>query len=136
MNRQKIWTLYKEKCKNTKKNTWKTVQYQQSRGKWESKIYLGDFPGGPVVKCLSCDAGDLGLILGQGTKVPQASENLSPRPQLLKAVRSVAHTQLESVYRSTKFHRPQWRPNAVNKTKLYWDNRTYIQSLWMNENTI
>ena len=50
MNRQKIWTLYKEKCKNTKKNTWKTVQYQQSRGKWESKIYLGDFPGGPVVK--------------------------------------------------------------------------------------
>jgi len=29
-----------------------------------------DFPGGPVVKNLPCNAGDMGSILGQGTKIP------------------------------------------------------------------
>ena len=33
-----------------------------------------DFPGGPVVKNLLCNAGDIGLIPGQGTKIPHASE--------------------------------------------------------------
>ena len=58
-------------------------------------------------------------MLGQGTKVPQASEHLSPGPQLLKAVRSAAHTQLESVCCNTRFRRPHLRPNAVNKTQLW-----------------
>ena len=31
-----------------------------------------DFPGGPVVKNLLCNAGDIGLIPGQGTKIPHA----------------------------------------------------------------
>ena len=29
----------------------------------------GDFPGGPVVKNLPSDAGDMGWIPGQGTKI-------------------------------------------------------------------
>ena len=33
---------------------------------------VGDFPGGPVVKNLSSNAGDVGLISGQGTKIPHA----------------------------------------------------------------
>ena len=31
-----------------------------------------DFPGGPVVKNLSSNAGDVGLIPGWGTKIPHA----------------------------------------------------------------
>ena len=40
-----------------------------------------DFPGGPVVKNLPCNAGDVGSIPGQGTKILHAVElKLSPAP--------------------------------------------------------
>ena len=42
-------------------------------------IYKGDFPDGPVVKNLPSNPGDEGLIPGWGTKIPQASEQLSPQ---------------------------------------------------------
>ena len=38
-----------------------------------------DFPGGPVVKNPPSYAGDMGLIQGQGTKIPHAVGQLSPR---------------------------------------------------------
>ena len=38
-----------------------------------------DFLGGPVVKNLSSNAGDVGLIPGPGTKIPNAVEQQSPR---------------------------------------------------------
>ena len=40
-----------------------------------------DFPGGPVVKNLPCNAGDMGSILGQGTKIPMycRASNLASR---------------------------------------------------------
>ena len=38
-----------------------------------------DFPGGPVVKNLPCNAEDASLIPGRATKIPCASEKLSPR---------------------------------------------------------
>ena len=41
-------------------------------GKWPK-----DFPCGTVVKNLSCRAGDMGLILGQGTRIPHPTEQLS-----------------------------------------------------------
>ena len=37
-------------------------------------LMQGDFPGAPVVKNLPCHAGDVGLILGQKTKLPHALE--------------------------------------------------------------
>ena len=37
-----------------------------------------DFPGGPVVKNMPYNAGDAGLIPGQGTKIPHAAGQLSP----------------------------------------------------------
>ena len=40
---------------------------------------MGDFPGGPVVKNLHASARDPGLIPGQGTKIPGAVGQLSPR---------------------------------------------------------
>lgn len=56
---------------------------------------MADLPGGPVVKNLPCNAGDTGLILGQGIKIPQASGHLSPcatkkNPQ---AVMNTQHSQ-------------------------------------------
>ena len=36
-----------------------------------------DFPGGPVVKNLPCNAGDAGSIPGWGTKIPHTAEQLS-----------------------------------------------------------
>ena len=41
---------------------------------------LEDFPGGPEVRNLPCNEGDMGLIPGWGTKIPHATEQLlSPR---------------------------------------------------------
>ena len=37
-----------------------------------------DFPAGSVVKNLPSNAGDAGSIPGQGTKIPQTKEQLSP----------------------------------------------------------
>ena len=42
-------------------------------------ISKGDFPGGPVVQNPPYNAGDAGSIPGQGTKVPHAVGQLSPR---------------------------------------------------------
>ena len=39
-----------------------------------------DFPDGPVVKNPPYNTGDLGLIPGQGTKIPYATGQLSPVP--------------------------------------------------------
>ena len=47
-----------------------------------------DFPGGPVVKNLPSNAGDAGLIPGQGTKIPQAVEQL-----ILYTTRKTQHSQ-------------------------------------------
>ena len=41
-----------------------------------------DFPGGPVVKNLPWNAGDMGLIPSWGTKILHAMEQLNPQPQL------------------------------------------------------
>ena len=46
-----------------------------------------DFPGGPVVTTLPCDARDMGLILGQGTKTPHAAEQLGLRTTTPKPTR-------------------------------------------------
>ena len=43
----------------------------------QSKLGL-DFPGGPVVKNPPYNAEDMGSIPGQGTKIPDAGEQLSP----------------------------------------------------------
>ena len=36
-----------------------------------------NFPGGPVVKNLPSNAGDVSLIPGQGTKIPHAAGQIS-----------------------------------------------------------
>ena len=46
--------------------------------KGTSKVYLGDFPGGLVVKNLPSNAGDMGLIPGWGARIPLTPGQLSP----------------------------------------------------------
>ena len=46
---------------------------------WSLKTSGKDFPGGPVIKNLPFNAGDMGLIPGQRTKIPDASGQLSLR---------------------------------------------------------
>ena len=43
------------------------------------KTTPGHLHGGPVVKNLPSNTRDMGLIPGQGTKIPHASGQLSPR---------------------------------------------------------
>ena len=50
-------------------------------GKNDAKNLPGDFPGGPVIKNLPSKAGDMGLIPGQRTKIPQATTREACRPQ-------------------------------------------------------
>ena len=62
-----------------------------NEGDWEERV--GDFPGGPVVKNLPSNAGDLDSIPNQGTKISYAAGQLS----LSLTVQSM----------------PQLRPNAA-----------------------
>ena len=41
-------------------------------------VGAGDFPGGPVVKNLPCNAGDMVSITGWETRIPHAMEQLNP----------------------------------------------------------
>ena len=74
----------------------------------------GDFPGGPEVKNLPCNAKGAGLISGQGTKIPQATEQLSL---------SLCATTRESTCYNKRSHdakmirMPEVRPNAANYIK-------------------
>ena len=43
------------------------------------------FPGGPAVENLSSNAGDVGSISGQGTKIPHAMGQLSPHTATTEA---------------------------------------------------
>ena len=38
-------------------------------------LKVGDFPGGPVVKNPSCNAGDIGSVPGKGTNIPHVVSN-------------------------------------------------------------
>ena len=54
----------------------------QQRGEWVFKRHtMGDFPGSPVVKTSPSNAGGMGLIPGQGAKIPHAS---CPKNQNIK----------------------------------------------------
>ena len=73
------------------------------------KTHQKDISGGPVVKRMPCNAWDVGLIPGWGTKIPRATEQLSPYA-----------TTRESVQRNQRAHMIQWnsyrlplRPDAA-----------------------
>ena len=60
-----------------------------------------------MVKTLPCNAGDVGLIPGQGTKIPCAAGQLSP-------------CALEPIHPKERSRVPQLRPEAAKiKFKIY-----------------
>ena len=79
-------------------------------------ILYWDFPGGPVVKNTPCNAGDVGLIPGWGTKTLHAVEQLvlcatttAPAPTTREAICLNERSHIMQ-WRS---HRPQLRPNTA-----------------------
>ena len=52
-------------------------------GTTETILPTRDFPHDPVVKHLLCNAGDMGSIPGQGSKITHALEQLAHVPHLL-----------------------------------------------------
>ena len=67
-----------------------------------------DFPGIPVVKNPPSNAGDIGSIPDQGTKIPHAARQLSPWA-----------TSTEKPARQNKrLHMLQLRPKAVTNKKI------------------
>ena len=69
---------------------------------WCLRVYLGDFPVGPVIKNLPSNAGDLGSIPGRGTKSPRAVGQLSARTPTTEPVHSGAPSpQLQRSLRAT-----------------------------------
>ena len=81
-----------------------------------------DFPGGPVVKNPPSNAGDLGSILGWGTKIPHATGQLSPHAPTteLQCLNERAHVlwSLHATTREKPAHRnkdPTQPRNKENK---------------------
>ena len=85
-----------------------------------------DFPGGPVVKNPPYSAGDMGSIPGQGTKIPHAAGQLSPRAtnyrahapwSLCTTTREEknlhATTRQKPARRNERSHVTQLRPDAA-----------------------
>ena len=60
------------------------------------------FPGGPLLRNPPCNAGDMGLIPGGETKIPLATQQLSP-----------CTTTRESVRCNKRSHMMQLRPEAA-----------------------
>ena len=69
-------------------------------------VSFGDFPGGPVAKNISCNAGDANLIPGQETKILRAVEQLS-----------LLATTEESAHHNERCHVPQLRSDAPPKKR-------------------
>ena len=74
----------------------------QDAGNVTKNFMCEDFPGGPVVKTPPCNARDVGLIPGHGTKIPHAAEQLSPHA-----------TSRECVNFTERCRVPQLRPNTA-----------------------
>ena len=71
-----------------------------------------DFLGGPVVENPPSNAGDAGLIPGQGTKIPHAAGQLSPRTTTTEPVRLNKRAHVPQ----TRAHVP-WSLRATTREK-------------------
>ena len=75
-----------------------------------SRRYVEDFPSGPVVHNLPCNAGDAVSIPGWGNKIPCTKEQLSPRAA------------------TTEAHKPR-RPCAITTKSSSWNERSCMLQL-------
>ena len=81
---------------------------------------MGDFPGGPLVKNTHSNAGDVGSIPGQGTKISYATEQMHACSVTTEPIHyGTQATQLErSIHAATERspHSAKKDPCAVTKT--------------------
>ena len=82
---------------------------QQKSHVAEVRRVLGDFPGGPVVKNLPCNAGNTNSIPGQGTKISHPGEQLSPRITTKESDRCNERSRMTQ----QRTHVPQLRPETA-----------------------
>ena len=59
-------------------------------------MVIGDFPGGPMVKNLPCNAGEVDSTPGQGNKIPHSVGQLTQVPQLLSSHASTRACMLQT----------------------------------------
>ena len=64
-------------------------------------MHHGDFPSSPV-KNLLCNAGDMGMIPGQGTKIPHAVEGPVQPNKQLNIVKKIKYTMKQIRYIQTQ----------------------------------
>ena len=103
------------------------------------KIWLRDFPGGPVIKNLPSNAGDEGSIPGWGIKIPHGVGAPEPtgqnsEPALSRATEACALQLGRSphVLQLEKAHALQWRPStAKTKNRNPW----LLVSQWSRRTT-
>ena len=86
-----------------------------------SRNHKRDFPGGPVVKNTSCNAGDKGSIPGQETKIPRAEKQQSPCTATTEPSHSRAHVpQLQSLRAAMKMlHATAETRHSPTDTQIY-----------------
>ena len=87
----------------------------------------GDFPGGPAVKNLPCSAKDAGLISGQGTKIPHATEQLSLSHNYGACRESVCHSKRSHVAKTIPYARSKTQCSQLHKKKKQWTAGTLFQ---------
>ena len=71
-------------------------------------LFWGDSRTGPVVKSLPSNATDLGLISGQGPRIPHAVGQL-----LSLALEPPGHNERSQRTATGEAHVPQWRPSTA-----------------------
>ena len=75
-----------------------------------------DFPGSLMVKNLPYNAGDMGLIPGQGTKIPHATGQLSPCATTTEPMHPGACAPQLKKRKKSKIHTPQQEERSPHTT--------------------
>ena len=75
----------------------------------DQKGLRGDFPGGPVVKNPPSNAGDVGSIPGQGTKIPHAAGQLNLHATTTELARLNERAHVPANYRAQAL----WSPHTT-----------------------
>ena len=81
---------------------------------------MEDFPGGPAVKDPPYNAGDVGSIPGQGTKIPNATGQLSPH---VTTTELTCLNERARVPQTTEPTRPGARATQLERENLHTTTR-------------
>ena len=82
-------------------------------------------PGGPVVKSLPANAGDVGSTPDQGTKIPHAMAQLSPCAAATKVP-----THLEPVLSNKRSHCNEQLVHCIEEQPLYTATSPHCTQHW------